>query len=97
MESIATLLFWCVGRIVKLSPLHGDDTGSIPARITVLVAQLVKASDCESEDCDFKFHLTPNLKNNIRMEVFMYRSIIYNKSPEELQEILDNSSSFSEV
>lgn len=27
----------------------------------------------------------------------MYRSIIYNKSPEELQEILDNSSSFSEV
>ena len=61
MESIATLLFWCVGQMVKLSPFHGDDAGSIPARITVLVAQLVKASDCESEDYDFKFHLTPNM------------------------------------
>ena len=32
-ESITTLLFWCVGRMVKLSPFHGDDVGSIPTRI----------------------------------------------------------------
>lgn len=32
-----TLLFWCVGRMVKLSPFHGDDAGSIPARIIFVI------------------------------------------------------------
>ena len=32
-ESVLLSYFGCVGRMVKLSPFHGDDAGSIPARI----------------------------------------------------------------
>lgn len=39
MESIATLLFWCVGQVVKLQPFHGCEMGSTPIRIIYQIFQ----------------------------------------------------------